>query len=122
MAFSLPYLVIGHDVNGPLGGVVGKLAHVESLVDDALACEGCVSVEQQGHDLLALVVSPVELLSAHLALHDGVDGLQVGGVGDDGQADVLVGGAVEALDVCAQVVLHITRALICGFQAYKAKK
>lgn len=61
--------------------------------------------------LLALVVSAVELLSARLALHDGVDGLQVRGVGAHGQADVLVRHTVQTLDVRSQVVFDVTRAL-----------
>ena len=64
-------LVVGDDVDGALGGVLGELAHVEALVDDALSGEGGVAVEQHGHDLLALVVAAVELLGLHLALQEG---------------------------------------------------
>lgn len=61
--------------------------------------------------LLALVVTTVELFSSALALHDGVHGLQVRRVGTHSQADVLVRHAVQALDVCSQVVLYVTGAL-----------
>ena len=61
--------------------------------------------------LFAFVVAAVELLGSGFALDDGVDGFQVRWIGDDGQSDVLVGNAVETLDVRAQVIFHITRTL-----------
>lgn len=61
--------------------------------------------------LLALVVSAVELFGARLALHDGIHSLQVRGVGAHGEADILVRHAVQALDVCTQVIFHVTGAL-----------
>lgn len=60
---------------------------------------------------LALCVSPVELLCFGLALDHWVHRFQVGGVGHEGQRDVLVSFPVDALMVHAQVVLHIPRAL-----------
>ena len=60
----------------------------------------------------------VELLSARLALHYGVHSLEVGGVGADGQSDVLVGHPVKALLVRAQMVLHVAGALWGGGGVY----
>jgi len=104
-------LVVDDNVNGAVGGVVGQVGQVEGLEHNALTAEGSITVKQHGHDFLALAVSPVELLGTSLALDDGVAGLQVRGVGNHSQADVLVGHAVETLDVGSQVVFHVTRAL-----------
>ena len=42
-------------------------------------------MQQDGHDLLSLLVSTVELLSLDLALDDWITGFEVRGIGDDGQ-------------------------------------
>jgi len=81
------------------------------LVHNALAAEGGVTVDQNGHDLFALLVTAVELLGTGLALHHGIHSFQMRRVGHDGQADVLVCDAVQALDVGTQMVLDITRTL-----------
>lgn len=60
---------------------------------------------------LAVVVSAVELLGLGLPLHHGVHGLQVGGVGHQGQRDVAVCHAVDAPVVHPQVVLDVSRPL-----------
>lgn len=60
---------------------------------------------------LPIVVSAVELLSFGLALHHGVDGLQVRRVGHQGQSDVPVCDAVDPAVVHPQVVLHVAGAL-----------
>lgn len=104
-------LVVGHHVDGAVGGVVGQVRQMHRLVDNALAAEGGITVNQDGHDLLALLVAAVELLGTGLALHHGIHSLQMRGVGHHGQADVLVCDAVQALDVGAQMVLDITGAL-----------
>ena len=46
-------------------------------------------MEQYGHDARPLVVPHVVLLGAHLALDDGVDRLEVRGVGDERDLDGL---------------------------------
>ena len=61
---------------------------------------------------LALRIAVVELLSPGLALHHRVHRLQMRRVGADGQSDVLVGHAVKALLVCAEMVLHVSRTLL----------
>lgn len=50
----------------------------------------------------------IELFSPGLALHNWVDSLQMRWVCHNSQTDVLVGHTVEALLVCAKVVLDIT--------------
>ena len=59
---------------------------MHGLVDHALAREGRVTVQQDGHGLLALGVTAVELFRAHLALHHGIHSLQMGRVGDHRQS------------------------------------
>ena len=44
-------LVVGHDVNGTAGRVVGQVRQMERLVDDALARESGVTVQKDRHDL-----------------------------------------------------------------------
>ena len=105
-------LVVGDDVDGAVGGVGRQVAQVERLVHHPLTAEGRVAVQQDGHGLLAVGVVAVELLGLRLPLHHRVDGFEVGGVGDQGQVDGLVGGVVDALVRHSQVVLHVTAALI----------
>jgi len=66
--------------------------------------------------LFAVTITPVELFSLDLALHHGVNSLQVGRVGHHSQADVLVGHAVQTLMRHAQVVLDVPRAFISCLQ------
>ena len=44
-------LVVGHDVDRAARRVVGQVRQVERLVDDALAREGRVAVQQNRHHL-----------------------------------------------------------------------
>lgn len=104
-------LVVGHHMDSSVGGVVGQVRKMHSFIDDALSAEGGITVDQNGHNLLALLVATVELLGTGLALHHGIHSLQMGRVGHDSQADVLVCNAVQSLDVCTEMVLDITRAL-----------
>lgn len=62
--------------------------------------------------LLALSVAAIKLLRASLALHHGIYSLQVGGIRDHSETYVLVGYAIQTLNVCAQVVFDVTRALL----------
>ena len=77
-------LVVGDNVDGALGAVVGQLGHAHGLVHHTLerqtlmfdkhqdsliphlASEGGVTVEDHTHGLLTLGISSVELLSTHL--------------------------------------------------------
>lgn len=44
-------LIVGNDVDGAAGGVVGQVRQVERLVHDALTGKGGVAVQQNGHGL-----------------------------------------------------------------------
>ncbi len=92
--------------------VVRELGHIEGLVYDALPSKGAVSVDEDWDVLGTVPVLGVVLLGADLAQHRGVDGLEVGGVGHERQADL------AAMDRGAdrrgaQVVLHVPAASIC---------
>lgn len=111
---------------------------MEGLVNDPLACERSITVQQNGHYLrnhsaslqtsskdegvmftpapgsaypLALSVSAVELLRFSLALHHRIHRLQVGGVRHEGHCDVLVADSVQPPVIHPQVIFHIARAL-----------
>ena len=99
--------------------IVWQLRHVHGLVHHALASKGRVAVEQDRHGLLALGVAAVKLLGPHFTLHHRVDRLQVRRVGHHAELDVAVVGAIEPLDVGAQVVLDVSRALVGRLQAGK---
>ena len=100
-------LVVDDDVDGAAGAVGGQLAHVEGLVDHALAGEGGVTVDEDRHDRVALLAqADAVLLGAHDALDDAVDRLQVGGVGGQGDAGGHAVGPGEDAHG-AQVVLDV---------------
>ena len=94
-------------MDGAAGAVGGQLAHVEGLVDHALAGEGGVTVDEDRHDRVALLAqADAVLLGAHDALDDAVDRLQVGGVGGQGDAGGHAVGPGEDAHG-AQVVLDV---------------
>ncbi len=62
------------------------------------------------------MVATVILLGLRLALHDGVDSLEMRRVSDDGQTDVLICDAVDSFVRHPQVVFHVTGALVSGLQ------
>ena len=39
-------------------GVVLERLHLEALIDDALASDGCITVDHDRYDLLAILVLP----------------------------------------------------------------
>ena len=101
-------LVVDDDVDGAAGGVRGQVVQVQRLVHHALPGEGGVAVHHDAHGPRAALVVGVVLLGARLALHHGVDGLEVRGVGDQRQVHLL---AVVRLAVHrrAEVVLDVAR-------------
>lgn len=60
----------------------------------------------------AFAVALVELLGTRFALNDGIDGFQVGRVGDDSQTDVLIRDTVKPFNVRAQVVFDVSGSLV----------
>lgn len=61
--------------------------------------------------LVALRVPVVKLFCPGLALHHWVHCFQVRWIGNDGQADILVGHTVQSLDICSQMIFHVPRPL-----------
>lgn len=104
-------LVVHDNVNRTVGGVVRQIGQMHRFVHDTLTGEGSVTVQQDGHNLLTLTITAVELFGTGLALDDRIDGLQMGRVRHNGQPDVLVRDAVQTFDVRTQMVLDITGAL-----------
>jgi len=104
-------LVVDDDVDGAAGAVGGQLAHVEGLVDHALAGEGGVPVDEDREHGAAVVVLSLEVLpGADDAFEHAVGGLQVGGVGRQVDARRLAGGrGVDALR--PQVVFDVSGAV-----------
>ncbi len=114
-------LVVDDDVDGAAGGVAGQAGEVERFGDDALAGEGGVAVEQDGHACLGVLARraglvPEILGGAGHALDHGVDELQVARVRrqDHGHRDQLAGrgvpdepGTEVVLDVAGAVVGHV---------------
>ena len=102
-------LVVDDDVDRAAGLVTLQLGEVEGLLDDALADERRVAVDEDRDDR-QVRVAQVLLLGTHDALQDAVGGLQVRGIG----AHVDLGGqaVVEGVDTPrAQVVLDVARTL-----------
>ena len=81
----------------------------EAFRDHALARERRVAVDQHRHHLHALdVVVELVLLGAHLAEHDGIDDLEMRGIGGQRQMDLV---AVElAVRRGAQMIFDVARA------------
>ena len=102
-------LVVDHDVDRAAGLVALQLGQVEGLLDDPLADERSVTVDEDRDDR-QIGVSQVLLLGAHDALQDAVRRLQVRGVG--GHVDLGGQAVVEGVDAPrSQVVLDVSRAL-----------
>ena len=82
-------LVVDDDVQRAADGVAGQLAEVERLLDDALAGEGGVAVDQQRHHACRGSRSPLRSCLARTpAQGHGVDELQVAGVEAQRQVDL----------------------------------
>ncbi len=86
--------VVGDDVHGAADVVAGERGEVEGLGGDALAGEGCVAVQDDGEDLLLAFLADADLVGAGAAHDDGIDGLEVAGVGGEMQFDGLAAGRV----------------------------
>ena len=91
-------LVVDDHVERAADGVAAQLAEVERLLDDALAGEGGVAVDQ--HDEAAFVahVAGAVLLGAHDALGDGVDELEVAGI--EAEREMRSGGHWQCASRC----------------------
>jgi hypothetical protein len=106
-----PDLVVDHHVQRAAGAVAAQLGEVQRLLDDALADEGRVAVDQDRHAAGVVVVLQAVLLGADPADRHRVDVLQVAGVEAEGQVHgvaVAAGPvAVEALVVLDVAVAEV---------------
>ncbi len=68
-------LVVDDEMDRAAGGVALELRQEQRLRHHALAGEGGIAVQQDGHDLLAGMVAALGLLGPHLADHHRVDDL-----------------------------------------------
>ncbi len=92
----------------------GKRMEAKTLVDDTLGRKGGVAVEQHAHGgPVRRLVVVVVLYGPRLAQDDGILGFEVGGVGNQRELDALAGRS-RPLEVHAQVILDVTRALVFG--------
>ncbi len=84
-------LVVDDHVDRAAGAVIGQFGKAQGFVDDALAAEGGVAVDQDGDDAGAGgVVAAIILLGADDADDDGIDQLQMAGVVAQGDVDAVV--------------------------------
>ena len=105
-------LVVDNQVDGTTGRESGKRVEAQALVDDTLASDSGITVEEDTHGaLVVLLVVVVVLDGADLAEDNGVLSLEMRGVGNERELDALAGGG-RALEVHAQVVLDVTRTLL----------
>ncbi|KAJ3537915.1 hypothetical protein NMY22_g5394 [Coprinellus aureogranulatus] len=82
-------LVVDTEVDGVSGAVDGEAVEAQGLVDNALASEGGVTVEETYGGVVLLLVILDVLDGAGLADDDGVVSLEMGGVGDQGETNLL---------------------------------
>lgn len=83
--------------------------HLDAFVNDALAGERSVSVDDDRNDRIPLVVGDEVLLSTGSAHHDRVDCLKVRGIGQQGDLDWNFIWAMSSIKSRAKVVLDVTR-------------
>lgn len=107
-------LVVDDQVDGATSREGGERVEAQALVDDTLASDGGITVEEDTHGALVVVLVVIVVLDgANLAEDDGVLSLEMGRVGDEGELDALAGGS-RALEVHTQVVLDVTGTLLIG--------
>ena len=104
-------LVVDDDVKRASDVVGRKLRQVERLLDDSLAGEGGVAVDQEEHRPVAQVVADPVLLGAHAAHRHRVDELEVARVERQREVDpaAVLRGPVARV---THVVLHVAAARV----------
>ena len=102
-------LIVHNDVNGTADVEVGHSGELHGLIHHALTGEGGIAVQEDGDAVLLVdvAITAVVLLGTGLAGNDGVDALQVGGVGDQTEMDLPSVG-VGTVHAGTQVVLDVT--------------
>ncbi len=104
-----PDLVVDDEMDGAARAIAAQAGEIEGFRHQALAGERGIAVQEQAHDLLAFLVPALALLAAHLAEHDGVDGLQVRRVG--GERQVYRTAVKDPVRRRAEVILDVAGAL-----------
>ncbi len=106
-------LVVDDEMHRAASAVALEAREPETFGNDALAGEGRVAVDEQRQHFAALdVIMLLILLGAHLAEHDGIDDLEMRGVGGQRQMHVI---AVEvAIRRGAEVIFDVARAFDFG--------
>jgi hypothetical protein len=91
-------------------GVVLERLHLEALVDDSLTSNGGIPVDNDGDDLLSVLLLSTEemLLSAASAHHAGVNSFQMGGVSHQRELDLVSSITVASTEGCSKMVLDVT--------------
>mmetsp|Transcript_8615 Transcript_8615/g.15635 ORF Transcript_8615/g.15635 Transcript_8615/m.15635 type:complete len:437 (-) Transcript_8615:662-1972(-) len=105
---SVTNLVIDNDVKCPTDVKVIHTGHLHCFVNHSLSGKGCISVEEDGHDVADILfgVTTVELLCAGLTKHDRVDAFKMGRVGHEAEVD-LSAIRVGTVHARSKMVLHI---------------
>jgi len=66
-------LIINHDVQCAACLITLKFAEVQCFLDHSLTCKRCITVDQDGHDLLSLFITAAILLASGTTLSDCID-------------------------------------------------
>lgn len=75
-------MIVDNEVDRTSDSVVRQVLHLGAFVDDALACDRGITVDDYGYDNISFVVLLEVLLSARSANDHGVNGLQMRRVGE----------------------------------------
>ena len=95
-------------MHGAAGFVADKTGQTEAFGDNALTCEGGISVQQDGHHLDPVFIVLLPLLGAHFAENHRVHCFKVTGVRRQGQVN---GIAVKfTIRAGAKVIFYVARA------------
>ncbi len=102
-------LIIDNEVQRAADAVPAQARQAEAFGDHALSGEGRIAVQEERQHLFALLVVALVLLCPDLAEHDGIDDLEMGGIGGQRQVHAIL---VElAIGGGAEMVFHVARAL-----------
>ena len=107
-------LVVHDDVNSATDAVVLQVLHLHSFVDDTLAGESGVTMDEDGHNGVKITSLTHSLsnvvLSSATAHDDGVDALKMRRIGEDFDGKLLAT-LISSRERSTQVILDITRGI-----------
>src|SRR5581483_3483662 len=99
-------LVVDDNMQRAADRVTGQPMKIQRFLDNALAREGGVAVNQEGHPAAALHVAGAILLGARAAERHGIHELEMTRVETERQMDFLAGGALP-VGAVAEVIFHV---------------